>query len=605
MSLVTDEIKSKLNIVDLIGEYVRLQKAGASWKACCPFHNEKTPSFSISEEKQVWHCFGCGKGGDAFAFLMEIEGIEFREALENLAQRVGVKIPEYAKGESLVREDKNKIWEILDLATKFYEKQMWEGEGKKVALDYLKNRGLKEETIRGFNLGYAPKGWKNLLEFLNSRGYNLKDILKTGLLVEKNPNSGTLNSKQIQSADCYDRFRDRIIFPIKDVVGKTIGYSARVAPGGDESQAKYVNTPETEVYHKSNALYGIDKAKADIKIRDWVLLVEGNMDVIAAWQAGIKNTVAVSGTALTDEQLGIIKRYTNNIKMFFDMDDAGQKAAKRSAELAFKKGMNVFIVEIEDGKDAADAVKEDAVRFINSVEKSVVAMEYFVEKLSDKYNKKSIEGKKKIVDEVTELINSFSNKIEKEYWIRYISERLDISEKALLDTFNKAESMRKFPSDKSEELADKEMIVRDRKNNIQIQIMGMLISDSAIWKQSLEKYGESIDKYFPNKKIVEIIKEKGVAANFSFDRLLENLEDERQKKFLRELYFDNLEKSAALSSEKEREDALDKYFIELRKEINKDRVEDLIKKIKEAEISNNKEEIKKLTKELADLSKEA
>jgi len=598
MSLVTDEIKSKLNIVDLIGEYVRLQKAGASWKACCPFHNEKTPSFSVSEDKQVWHCFGCGKGGDLFAFLMEIEGLEFREALENLAQRTGVIIPEYTKGNEVAKENRNKIWEILDLVTKFYKKQLWEGEGKENALKYLRDRGLNDKTINDFNLGYAPKGWRNILDFLKSKNYSVEDILKTGVLVEK---SESANNLQNSNSNCYDRFRERIIFPIMDISGKTVGYSARVAPGGDESQAKYVNTPETEVYHKSSTLYGIDKAKMEIKKEDWVLLVEGNMDVIAAWQAGIVNTVAISGTALTSEQLNIIKRYTHNIKMSFDMDEAGQKAAKRSAELAFEKEISVSIVEIENGKDAADAVRENANKFLKAIKKSSLAMEYFIQKALNKYNQKNIDEKKKIIQELNGLITSLANKVEKEYWIKNIAEKLDISEKILFDTFNKVEyTQRKF-DDKIKEINEKP-IIQDRKNNIQIQIMGLLVSDNDVWKDSIKKYKKEIEKYFSNQKILDILS-KGEKINFNFENLLNEIDDEKQKTYLRKLYFENIEKMEDFSSVEEKLEAVSEYFVELEKEFIKTNSEDIVKKIKVAEEADDKAKIKQLTKKLADLSK--
>jgi len=308
-----EEIKSRLNIVDIVGEYVRLTKAGSHWKGLCPFHNEKSPSFMVNEEKQIFHCFGCAKGGDVFSFVQEIESMEFREVLKILAEKAGVQLEEYKGGQ--VTDNKKRILEALELATKFYETQLWKGVGKEGIMQYLHTRGLSDESIQNFRLGYAPNGWDNISKFLLDRGYNLSEIEKTGLLVKKENGSGY-----------YDRFRDRIMFPITDVMGNVIGYSARVAPGGDESQAKYVNTPETLVYHKGKALYGLSYAKSEIKKKNYVLLVEGNMDVIASAQAGIINTVAVSGTALTGDQITMLKRYTENIAMLFDMDSAGQLA---------------------------------------------------------------------------------------------------------------------------------------------------------------------------------------------------------------------------------------------------------------------------------------
>jgi len=594
MSQEIDTIKAKLNIVDLIGEYVRLQKAGNNWKACCPFHNEKTPSFSVSEDKQVWHCFGCGKGGDAFGFLMEIEGLTFREALENLAQRAGVELPKYNQGDNnITSEERNKVWEILELANLFYEKQLWDGVGKDKIISYLENRGLKSETIKEFRLGYAPQGWRNVLQFLLSKGYEIKDIIKSGLVVQK-------ENSTMSVENFYDRFRDRIMFPISNGAGRIMGYSARINPTGDETQAKYINTPETEIYHKSSVLYGIDKAKISARANDWILLVEGNMDVIASWQAGITNVVAVSGTALTPEQLNIIKRYTKNIKMFFDMDEAGQKAASRSAQLAFEKELNVSIVSIKDGKDAADIVKEDVSKFMGAVDNAVGAMEYFIEQVLKGRNKNDIEDKKKIISELTPFINSFSNKVEQEYWIKKISGLLDISENILFDEFNKFEYYPKNRGDKDNNfIVNKdEGTVYDKVKDIQIQIMGAFISDDNIWKEAVGKYEKDILEYFDNPKVTQIIVDEGARVNFNFEKLLESLGNEEQRRFLRELYFKNCEKNEALSSVKEQWLAIEQYFNELRRQIKHRKSAQLIEGIKEAEKLKDKEMIKKLSEEL-------
>ncbi|MFA6183584.1 MAG: DNA primase [Parcubacteria group bacterium] len=591
-------IKSKLNIVDLIGEYVRLQKAGNNWKACCPFHNEKTPSFSVSEDKQVWHCFGCGKGGDIFGFLMEIEGLNFREALENLAQKTGVDLPKYDNRGNSTIEEKNKIWDILELATRFYEKQLQEGEAGKNILKYLKERGLTEETIREFRIGYAPDGWRNIVSFLVNKNYDTKDILGTGLIIQK-------DEKSLGKENFYDRFRDRIMFPIANAAGKIIGYSARVSPGGDESQAKYINTPETEIYHKSNVLYGIDKAKMSAKAKDWMLLVEGNMDVIASSQAGIKNTVAVSGTALTGDQLTIIKRYTKNIKMFFDMDEAGQKAAKRSAQLAFEKELNVSIVAIDDGKDAADAVKENIQKFIKSIDESLSAMEYFIKKSLENRNKNNIEDKKIIIEELSSLINSFSNKVEAAHWTKELAEKLNIPEGILAEEFAKRKYVSNITNERYSNYNDlnEDRMNYNRIKDIQIQIMGTFISEDELWRESIEKYREEIEKYFTNAKIVDIIMNKGKMYNFNFEKLLDGLDSFEQKKFLRELYFKNCEKNEELVSIEEKRKVVAQYFVELKKEITREKSNSIVEQIKEAEKSGNRGKLEELTKELMSLNK--
>lgn len=422
----TDEIKARINIVEFIGTYVRLEKSGQHYKACCPFHQERSPSFMVNEEKNMWHCFGCGKGGDVFAFVMEIEGLEFREALKMLADRAGVELPQY-KGEEKNKETKDRIFDLLELATKFYEKQLWEGTGKTKMLVYLKNRGLSDESIKKFRLGYAPDGWRHVHDFLLDRGFRADELEQAGLVLKKEGSSGH-----------YDRFRDRIMFPILDILGRVIGYSARVAPGGDESQAKYINTPETPVYHKSRALYGLYLAKQAMKQTGMTVIVEGNMDVIAMHQAGVENTVAVSGTALTDEQLSLMKRYGSGVKLFFDMDGAGQKAARKSAELALEKEISVSIIAIPSGKDAADMGKESPETLRESVAQSQPAPKYFLETILARYDRGSSDGKRKIVDEYTEFLMAVKNPIERAHWIKELSREIEMEEKLVIGVVNTA-----------------------------------------------------------------------------------------------------------------------------------------------------------------------
>ncbi len=593
------------------------RKSGTNWRANCPFHNEKTPSFMVSEEKQIWHCFGCQKGGDIFSFVMEMEGLEFREALKILADKAGVKLqnfnPEKQKKES-------RTLEILELATKFYETQLWKGEGRKKIMDYLRNRGFEEETIKNFRLGYAPKGWRNILSFLLERGYEVDEINRTGLLVgkkdaqisnssnylisNKNQNSQNQvtqeiqNSKfpekasgprgftgKIQNSNYYDRFRDRIMFPIADYSGRVIGFSARVAPGGDESQAKYVNTPESEVYHKSQVLYGLDKAKTEMKKKDFVLLVEGNADVIAASQAGIENVVAVSGTALTETQIGIIKRYTKNVKMFFDMDTAGENATRKSLKLCITNGMDVKIVSIPAGKDAADAVKEDKKSFLLSVDKALPAMAHFFEKIFSRNDKKSVEGKKKIADEILEILKDIPDELEKNHWIKKLAEGLEVAENVLTDRLKKAIlgsrlNFKQIHQEKEAENAPEES--RSKKEILLENIISLMLVSGEVWREVAKN--EYFRQIVAQDKLLQAMVDSGEALNFSFDKLIYSLKGEKSKKRLESLFFEK------------------KFRLGLNNEIEEVAVEnpleELRKNIKELHIEDKKEGLEKITRDL-------
>ena len=607
MSSEVEEIKSKLNVVDVLGEYIRLEKAGANWKARCPFHNEKTPSFMVSEEKQMWHCFGCGKGGDIFGFVMEMEGLSFREALKMLAEKAGVQIKTFNPQKI---EKRNRTLEILEWATKFWETQLWKGSGKDKILHYLYARGLKDEVIKKFRIGYAPKGWRNILTFLNQKGYTVEEIARTGILVEKKEAATNQNKTNHRF---YDRFRERIIFPIADYTGKIVGFSARVAPGGDETQAKYINTPETEVYHKGRVLYGMDKAKSEIKKKDWLLLMEGNMDVIAAHQAGIRNGVAVSGTALTEDQIRIIKRYTQHIKMFFDMDKAGEAATKKSVKLCLAQDIDIQIVSLPFGKDAADIVKENPAELKKIVAQSLGVMEYFFQQTLSRLDKKKVEDKKKIAEELLKKIAVLENAVEKSYWLKKLSEELETPLTALTDELKKISlkgRMRKRNFQKEETKVD---IAVSKLDVLLKELMGLMLVFPTVWKKVVIESEKGV--VLPSQKLLALMLKTGEQNKFNFDNFVSSLGDQQELRAEAEkLFFKNkyqLDLNNNLE-EIETEDPIKSFkncFREIQKEIQKNNLAKLIQDLKIAEEKKDqtatlflRQEFDKISKKLKELN---
>lgn len=607
MNSEVEEIKSRLNLIDILGEYIRLEKAGANFKARCPFHNEKTPSFMASEDKQIWHCFGCGKGGDIFGFVMEMEGMDFKEALKFLADKAGVKIQRF---DPQKENQKNRTLEILDLASRFYEAQLWKSSAAPKILAYLRERGIKEGIMKDFRLGFAPAGWRNLANFLVSRGYGIEEIKKTGLLVEKKQ-ALPADSKNAENstAGYYDRFRDRIIFPIADSSGKIVGFSARVAPGQDESQAKYVNTPETEVYHKSRVLFGLDKAKSEIKIKGWTFLVEGNLDVIASFQAGIKNVVAVSGTALTPDHLGILKRYTDNLRICFDKDSAGEIATKKSLKLCFEKGLGVKVVELPSGKDAADLAKNNPVALRQSTENAQEAMEYLFHKSLGNFDKNQIEGKKKIAEELLEMIAFLASELEKSHWIKQLARELETKESVLTDMLKKAKIRDRIKRTSSEPGTESgENFSSQEKLEILTQgIVGLMLVYDSVWRRVQAR--QKIQPIFLEDELFQLLVEKGEESEFIFEKFVSQLKDQElisraEKLFLEKKYrFDlnnNLEEIQLPDPLVE----MEKYLKEIRREIGKKELEKIEKDLKKAEEDRDQEAIKFLREEVRRISQE-
>ncbi len=435
------KIKDRLNIVDVISSYIKLQKSGVNYKARCPFHNEKSGSFFVSPERQIWHCFGCGLGGDIFGFVKQVEGVEFYESLKILAIKAGVELdPGMVTGQA--QDDKKDLYLITELAMKFFEKQLWHSDTGKKALQYLRERGLTDDSIKKFRLGYAPDASNPLLAFLVTSEYDNKEIVSAGVI------------GRTESGRLYDRFRARIMFPVLDANGRAVGFSGRIYEPGLASQpseppAKYVNTPQTAIYDKSRVLYGFNDAKMDIRKKNKCLVVEGNMDVIMSHQAGATNTVASSGTALTDGHVRLIKRYTENLDLCFDTDNAGQLATDRGVDMAIGHGMNVGIVTIsEDGlKDAADYVKKYGDKWAQYVESSSQPfMNFYIKKLAKTFDTTTATGKKAISQRLLPLIKTIPSKIEQSHWVQEVALLIKTKEEVLMDELDKVELNHEVPA---------------------------------------------------------------------------------------------------------------------------------------------------------------
>ncbi len=422
MDQATD-IREKIDIVTFISEYLPLKKAGRNFKTNCPFHNEKTPSFVISPERQIWHCFGCGKGGDAFTFLMEYENMEFPEALRALAKKAGVTLKETSFRQRQYSEKEN-IFTLNSQALKFYHYILTKHPVGKNALSYLLDkRKLNKGIIDTFQLGFAPSSGSALSNYLlKKKNYKNKDLLSAGLSFER---GGRL----------YDFFRGRIIFPLFDHRGNVTGFSARAL--NEKDQPKYLNTKETAVYHKGSMFFGLNIAKEEIKKNQDAIIVEGEFDAISLYMEGIKNAVAIKGTALTENQVALLSRFTPKVNLCLDQDNAGFEATRRSLEVLERKGLTASIVVVKDGKDPDEALKKNPLGFKKALRENLGVYDYLVNKFVSENNKGSAEGKKKITDNLLPLFANISNEIIKEHYLKKLSSILGTSLESVLKELGK------------------------------------------------------------------------------------------------------------------------------------------------------------------------
>jgi len=504
MAGIVDQIKERVDIVDLISSYLKLQKSGINYKARCPFHNEKSASFFVSPERQIWHCFGCSLGGDAFGFVKQIDGVEFPEALRMLANRAGVKLerqsPEYQEFQSA----KTKLYEICELAMRFFEKQLRESAIGKQALAYLHERGLTGESIKEFHLGYAPESWSALYDFLG-RNYESRDILDAGLIIKKD------------SGGFFDRFRSRIMFPIFDINGQVVGFTGRVFGelAKQEDVGKYVNSPQTPIYDKSRILYGLDKAKLDIRRANKCLVVEGNMDVIMSHRAGAKHVVASSGTALTDGHLKIIKRYTDNLDLCFDSDSAGAMATDRGVDLALARGFNVGIVTIESQlesassprgsaslKDPADYVRMYGAKWAEVSQKSKPFMDFYFETAKKTFDITTALGKKLLAQKLLPFLASMANKVEQSHWVGEVALALKTKEELL---YNEIAAIKpRCVEEKEDVLTPNTQHPIPNLNPAEETLLSLVIKKSELAERILPETGEFLSEKLKN--LIEQIK---------------------------------------------------------------------------------------------------
>ncbi len=475
MNSAVDEIKAKLSIEELVGQYVQLKKVGRSFKGLCPFHQEKSPSFIVSPDRQIAYCFGCNKGGDVFAFIQEVEGVDFADALKILADRTGVKLESHVHEKAVPKGQKELLIDIYEQLTAFYEDKLLNtDEGAKV-LEYLRNRGISDESIRSFRLGFSPDSFDETYTWLLKKGYSKKDLIIAGVAL----------TQETTVEKIYDRFRGRLMFPISDSLGRVVAFGGRALK--KDQEPKYLNSPETPIYHKGNIMYGYSHARQYIKQMGEVVVVEGYMDLIAMVQAGVKNVVASSGTALTVTQLRLVNPFAKTLYLAFDMDLAGREAAKRAYELAKEYDFTIKVTVLPEGKDAADFAKSRASELDSVIKSSLPYGEYLYGKLVKDYGTDGYSAKKKIVEEFLPFFMNLKSNVEKDEFIRRMSTDLGLTEVQVYDEVRNFRLPANHPARQHGALANPQKSIGVKKLSAEELFLGLCIEFERLGRLYVEK----------------------------------------------------------------------------------------------------------------------
>jgi len=574
------EIKSRLSIEDVVAPYVQLKKIGRNFKACCPFHQEKTPSFIVSPEKGLAYCFGCHKGGDMFKFIEYVEGVDFKGALEILADKANVDLSAYkTSGPKITKDEKDVLFELQGETAGFYSRNLLDTEAGNRVLDYVRKRGLADESVREFKLGFAPDSYDSVYTYLVNNGFKKGDAVKCGVLI----------SKDTAGEKVYDRFRLRLMFPICDDVGRVVAFGGRALKKGDEP--KYLNSPESPVYHKGRVLYGLHLAKSHIKEQDLCVVVEGYMDLISSYQAGVKNVVASSGTALTVEQLKIIKRFTSNLAFSFDMDSAGREALFRAVQNAQPSGFNMKVVTIEGFKDPDECVKNNPENWRKAVAEAKYYLDFYLDDFSKKYDLADLEQSKEFCDLYLNVLKGVSHPLERDTYLKKLGVKLALP-------YAQLEERMKFLSKTALKPSMSKVDSEPKKTSISLQeyFVGFLINFKDRFAKYLdEKYADLFEDNLKNiyKRLASYYNAKaclddGVMSDFT--------DEEKEKLQVYALYVDN---RVSDWDHPEIDKEFEKVFIKVKTDSTKRKQKDLTKKIREARLSGDFETEAKLLKEYA------
>ena len=430
MSVIT-EVKQRLDIVEFVSEYVTLQKAGRNFKGLCPFHSEKHPSFFVFPEQQSWHCFGaCGTGGDVFSFIMKREGIDFGQALRVLAQRGGLTLSPREAPSKAEDEKKERLFQINEAASEYYQHVLSSTKAGVTARSYLAKRNIVPETIKAFRLGFSPDAWETIKNYLLGKGYTEKELVEVGLVIEK------------EEGGSYDRFRNRLMFPICDIRGRVTGFGARVL---DESLPKYINSPQTPIFDKSNSLYGIDKAKSATRKKDLVIIVEGYMDVLTAHQHSWPNVVGSMGTSLTEKQVEGLKRLANNITLALDADLAGEEATLRGKAILAYSNIEANVILLPPGKDPDEVIGEEPALWQKLVEQAMPIMDFAFQSVISKVDTNKARDKSLAVQKLLPSIYEIRDPVQQSHYLKRLARELRIEESAIRAALRESKAGRKRP----------------------------------------------------------------------------------------------------------------------------------------------------------------
>jgi len=571
-SNIIEEIREKADIVNIISEYVKLKKRGKNHIGLCPFHSEKTPSFTVSQEKNLFHCFGCSEGGNIFAFVMKMENLSFAEAVRFLGEKVGVSVPD--AGGPKGQNKWGNLYDAIKLASHYYQQVLADDEEAGSAKEYLKNRGINDETARSFKLGFAKDSWDSLSKHLIQRGVHPKDMEQAGLCVAK------------EGGGSYDRFRGRIIFPICDDRGRERGFGARILGDGEP---KYLNSPETPIYQKSRILYGMDLAKEAVRKKNQAIVVEGYMDVITCHRSGIKNVVASMGTALTEEQAKLLSRFCENVVLAYDTDLAGNAATERGVEILKRGGFHVKISEISSGKDPDEMIRsmgESA--FIRAMEDSIPWLQYKINSTIKKHNLKEIESRARAIREAAAHISKEPERLVREEYIKYSASLL----KTTMETIA-AEVKRETYYTGRKKSASQAMITEKPRPKIitaEESILKLAIENKEIRKILTENlhWGEFTEG--ATREIAELLASTGAEKDNVLTFMLENLPSEQARKKLSALMI----KEHPVADE--RQAALD-YIATIKAHHLRAKTDSLRGELEEAEKKNEDERVKILHRE--------